>query len=132
MLFVFGLAHSLSLIHDLVPKNDTERQLLDLMTNYKFTFMGSLRSMAQLLRGFSISFMLSAFGVGALDLLLARERSSLLKRVALVNMIWLALMTANSIRYFFLAPTSFFSVILLLFALAWLKLPPDAENERTF
>src|SRR5271156_3209659 len=88
MLVLFGLVHSLSLIEDLVPANDTERQLLDLMANYKFTFMGSLRSMAQLLRGFSISFMLSVFGVGALDLLLARERSSLLKRVALVNMMW--------------------------------------------
>jgi hypothetical protein len=128
MLIVFGLAHSLSLVHGLVPTNDTERQLLDLMANYKFTFMGSLRSMTQLLRGFSISFMLSAFGVGALDLLLARERSSLLKRVALINMIWLAVMTANSIRYFFLAPTSFFSIILLLFALAWVKLPADGKS----
>jgi len=100
--------------------------LLDLMANYKFTFMGSLRSMAQLLRGFSISFMLSVFGVGALDLLLARERSSLLKRVALVNMMWLAVMTANSVRYFFVAPTSFFSITLLLFALAWLELPGDS------
>jgi hypothetical protein len=39
--------------------------------------------------------MLSVFGVDALDLPLASERSSLLKRVALVNTIWLKVMTTN-------------------------------------
>ena len=128
MLVVFGLVHSLSLIKDPVAANDTERQLLDLATNYKFNLMGTLRSMAELQRGFSIAFMLSIFGVAALDLLLARERSSLLKRVALINTIWLTVMTATSIRYFFVAPTSFFAPPLLLFALAWLKLPADEKS----
>jgi len=59
--------------------------------------------------------------VGALDLLLASERSSLLKRVALVNTIWLAVMTATSVRYFIVAA-------LLLFGLAWLKLPAEEKN----
>jgi hypothetical protein len=128
MLVVFGLVHSLSLIREPVAANDAERQLLDLATNYKFNLMGSLRSMAELQRGFSIAFMLSVFGVAALDLLLARERSSMLKRVALINTIWLTVMTATSVRYFFVAPTSFFAAPLLLFALAWLKLPADEKS----
>jgi hypothetical protein len=32
-LLILGLVHSLSLFQDLVPANDTEKQLLNLMTN---------------------------------------------------------------------------------------------------
>ena len=69
--------------------------------------------------------MFAALGIGTLDLVLARERAGLLKRVALVNAIWLAVMTAVSIRYFFAAPTSCLAVALLIFVFAWIKLPTD-------
>src|ERR1700686_1575444 len=95
-LVILGLVHSLSLFQKQVPSNATERQLLDLMSDYKFDLMGSVRSMDELLRGFSVAFMLAALGFGALDLLLCRERAGLLKRVALINIIWLAAMTAVS------------------------------------
>src|SRR6266849_5042254 len=88
-LLLLGLVHSLSLIHELVPANDTARQLLDLMSSYKFDLMGSLRSMSDMLRGFSVSFMVAALGFGVFDLVLSRERAGLLKRAALVNVIWL-------------------------------------------
>ena len=68
----------------------------------------------------------SAFVMGAVDLVVCRERASLLKRVALVNTIWLATMTAVSLRYFFVIPISFFVVALLIFAVAWWKLPGSA------
>ena len=123
LLLLLGLVHALSLFEKPVPANDTERQLFDLMSNYKFNVMGSMRSMDNFLRGFSISFMLAALAMGALDLVLARERAGLLKRVALINTIWLAAMTGVALRYFFAAPTSFLIVALLIFALAWLKLP---------
>jgi hypothetical protein len=123
LLLLLGLVHALSLFEKPVPANDTERQLFDLMSNYKFNVMGSMRSLDNFLRGFSISFMLAALAMGALDLVLARERAGLLKRVALINTIWLAAMTAVALRYFFAAPTSFLIVALLIFALAWLKLP---------
>ncbi len=129
LLVLLGLVHSLSLFQKLAPANDTERQLLDLMSNYRFNLMGSVRSMADLLRGFSVSFMLSALGFGVLDLALARERAGLLKYVALVNTIWLVAMTANSLRYFFAAPTSFLVVAPVIFALAWLKLPASTSSE---
>ena len=122
-LLIVGLVHSVSFFAKQVAANDTERQLLDLMANYRFNLMGSVRSMNNLLRGFSISFMLAALVMGAVDLVICRERAALLKRVALVNTIWLATMTAVSLRYFFLMPTSFLVVTLLFFALAWWKLP---------
>ena len=128
VLVLVGLVHALSLFEKPVPANDTERQLLALMANYKFNLMGSARSMADLMRGFSVSFMVAALGLGVLDLLLSRERPGLLKRVALINTIWLAAMTAVSLHYFFVVPTSFLAAALLIFALAWLKLPAEAPS----
>jgi hypothetical protein len=128
LLVVLGLVHSLSLFHQNVPANDTEKQLLDLMTNYQFNLMGSMRTMSGLLRGFSISFMLGVLALGALDLLLARERTGLLKRVALINTIWLAAMTFIALRYFFILPLSFLATALLIFALAWLKLSSEGAG----
>lgn len=122
-LVLTGLVHSLSLFGNPTPANDTERQLLDLMSNYKMNVMGSMRSMDNFLHGFSISFMLTALVTGALSLVLVRERAGLLKRVALVNAIWLAAQTAVSVRYFFVVPVSFLSVALLIFAGAWFMLP---------
>jgi hypothetical protein len=126
LLVILGLVHSLSLIKAPVPSNGTERQLLDLMSNYKFDLMGSERSMDNLLRGFSISFMLAALVLGLLDLVLRRERPQLLKRIALLNVVWLAAMTSVSLRYFFAAPTSFLVAALTVFLLAWLTLPSAA------
>jgi hypothetical protein len=126
-LLLIGAGHSLSLLGTPVAANDTERQLLDLMAHYKFNVMGSMRSMDNFLRGFSISFMLAALVMGALDLALCRERAGLLKRVTLVNVVWLAAQTAVVQHYFFIVPTFFIVVALLIFAVAWLKLSP-AEN----
>jgi hypothetical protein len=128
VLVLLGSVHAISLFEKLVPANDTEKQLLDLLTNYKFNLMGSSRSMNDLLRGFSISFMLAALRFGALDLVLSGERSGLLKRVALVNAIWLAAMTAISVHYFFVAPTAFLVIALLIFALASLNLQSKQAN----
>jgi hypothetical protein len=128
VLILIGMVHSLSLIGKQVPANDTERQLLDLMSNYKFNLVGSMRSMDNLFRGFSIAFMLAALAIGALDLVLARERAGLLKRLALINAIWLAAMVADSLRYFFVFPTACLVTALLIFALAWLKLPTEGAS----
>lgn len=129
-LLILGAVHSISFFQKLLPANDTEKQLLDLMSSYAFNLMGSFRSMAGMLRGFSASFMLAALGFGVIDLMLSRERAGLLKRVALVNIIWLAAMTAVSLRYFFIVPTSFLAATLLIFILAWLKLPADRTPQR--
>ena len=53
-LLLLGLVHSLSLMEKMIPANNTERQLLELMTSYRFNLMGSSRSMDNLLRGFSM------------------------------------------------------------------------------
>lgn len=121
-LLLLGAAHSLSLFETEVPANDTERQLIALTTDYKFDLMGSMRSFDTLFRGFSISFVLATFVIGSLSLVLGGERVQLLKKVAGVNTLWLAAMTAVSLHYFFPAPTAFLAVAFLLFAGAWLRL----------
>lgn len=127
-LLILGLVHSLSLIRERVPANDTEKQLFDLLSNYKFNLLGSIRSMGDMLRGFSVSFMVAALGFGVFDFALARERAGLLKRAALVNIVWLAVMVCVALRYFFIVPTAFLSITLLIFVFAWLKLPADPQT----
>jgi hypothetical protein len=127
-LVLIGLVHALSLIGKQAAANDTEKQLLELMTSYRFDLMGSMRSMGELLRGFSMAFMLAALVMGALDLVLSRERDGLLRRVALVNVIWLAGMIAIALRYFFVLPTSFLAIALIFFALAWFRLPAEGAS----
>ena len=51
VLILLAMVHSLSLFRKQVPENETERQLLDLMANYKLNLMGSLRSMWDLMTG---------------------------------------------------------------------------------
>jgi hypothetical protein len=123
MLIVIAAVHSISLFQKPMARNDSEKQLMELMTNYRFTVMGSERTMNDFLRGFSISFGLASLGFGVLDFTLRRERAALLKRVALVNVIWLAVMTGVSWYYFFAAPASFLAVTMLIFVLAWVKFP---------
>ena len=129
MLIVIAAVHSISLFQKPMVRNDSEKQLMELMTTYRFTVMGSVRTMNDFLRGFSISFGLASLGFGVLDFTLRRERAALLKRVALVNVIWLAVMTGVSWHYFFAVPTSFLAVTMLIFLLAWVKLPARETSQ---
>jgi hypothetical protein len=72
--------------------------------------------------------MLAPLAFGVLDLMLSRERAGLLRRVALVQIMWLAAMIAVSLRYFFALPLSFLVVALLIFVLAWFRLPAKAAT----
>lgn len=124
-MLLLACVHAISLFEKPTPANDTEKQLLDLMANYKFNLMGSLRSMWELMRGFSVAFTLWALGLGILDLAFSNECTALLKRLAFLNVLWLAAITAVSLRYFFAAPTSFLVAALLIFTAALLVLPAD-------
>jgi hypothetical protein len=123
LLVLMCAVHSISLFQKPMIRNESERQLEELMTNYRFTIMGSVRTMNDFFRGFSISFGLATLGFAALDFAVCRERAQLLKRVALCNVVWLAAMMAISWRYFFAVPASFLTATLIIFFLAWVKLP---------
>ncbi len=121
LLVLMSAVHSISLLQKPMIRNESEKQLVDLMTNYRFTIMGSARSMNDFVRGFSISFGLATLGFAVLDFAVCRERAQLLKRAVLCNVLWLAAMTVISWHYCFAAPASFLTVTLIIFALAWVK-----------
>jgi hypothetical protein len=75
VLILLGMAHSLSLFEQPAPANETERQLQNLMSNYKFDLLGSQRTMDNLFRGLSICFIIAAIGLGTMDLVISRERA---------------------------------------------------------
>jgi len=126
-LIIIGLVHSISLFTKLTPSNATEKQLIDLMDSYKFALPGTPRTISELFQGFSTCFMLAAFGFGLFDIALWSERAGLVKRAALVNVIWLAAMVAVALKYFFIVPIAFLVVAMLLFLLAWWRLPSEAS-----
>jgi hypothetical protein len=128
MLVLMSAVHSISLFQKPMIRNESEKQLAELMTNYRFTIMGSVHTMNDFFRGFSISFSLAILGFAALDFSVCRERSQLLNRVALCNVLWLGAMTAISWHYFFAVPASFLTVTLIIFFLAWVKLPAAETN----
>src|SRR5260221_5601032 len=103
-LLLMGSVHSLSFINPLTPQNATERQLFDLMSNYKFNVAGTMRSMDNFMTGFSICFMLAALGFGILDLSIIKKRAALLKGICLVSILWLGFMLGVDLAssFFFL------------------------------
>src|SRR5258708_26497182 len=117
MLIVIAAVHSISLFQKPMARNDSEKQLTELMTNYRFTVMGSVCTMNGFLRGFSISFGIASLVFGVLDLTLRREPAALLQRFALVNVMWLAVITGVSWHYFFSVPRSFLPLTMLVFLL---------------
>jgi hypothetical protein len=121
-LLVLAAVHAISLFEPLNPANDTEGQLIHLMTNYKFRLMGSLRSMMDLFRGFSIAFSLQCLVVGVIALAFSKERSALLKRLSAIIALWLFTLTVVSLTHFFALPTTFLVVAFFLFTASWLKL----------
>lgn len=127
VVLLLGAVHVLSLVTKQVPANDTEKQLFALMTSYRFDLMGSMRSMDNLFRGFSTMFVLCMLGIGSISLIVSGERPALVKKVALVNTLWLAAMNAVSLRYFFSAPTAFLAMAFLFFLAAWLRLLRSAS-----
>jgi hypothetical protein len=117
LLLLTGLVHSISLFAERAPANDTERQLQLLMDTYRLNLLGSMRTMSELMRGFSISFMLGILAMAAADFAVAGQSTALMKRVAVVNAVWLALMIAVSLRYFFIVPLSFLVACFIPFAI---------------
>src|SRR5262249_9123220 len=125
LLVLTGLVHSLSFFAERAPANDTEKQLQLLMDGYRMNLLGSMRTTSEVMRGFSIAFMLGILAFGVLDFLLSGERGALLKRVALVNAVWLAAMIAVPVPCFFMLPTTFLIGLFRPFGLVSIALRPS-------
>ncbi len=105
-----------------VPTNDTEKQLLELMANYKIDVgNGDTITMQGLQKGFSLFFSLFFLWSGSLSLFLSyqlREQKGLVKNISRINTISLSIGTGVSLAYFFLIPTVCITLALVSFAIA--------------
>lgn len=125
VVILFGVVHMLAIVNAPAPANNTERQLFDLMHSYHRDLLGSNRSTADLVQGFNVSLTLFSLALGGLNVLLVRnlrEQPTLLKKLALGNVVWLAAMLANSLLHWFVIPTSFLAVAFACFGAAWVRL----------
>ena len=132
VLIALGLVHSMGHYGLMNAKGDTEAetQLLSLMRgNRQDMGLGFVRSMFDLLAGFSLTFVVLPIGMGLLGLvLLAHERRApgLLRQGSIVYAGVYGIMTGIALRYWFPAPLFFLGAVFLCFAAAVATAPREA------
>ena len=122
VLIVTAGFHSLSLIADSTPANETERQLLDLMQHYKMDMgAGMQRSMDDLVTFFSLSMSVLTLAIGVFNLLLARffDNQVLAAKVMAFNAILWVLYLIPLYMLTFLPPMVCYSIAAAGFVAAW-------------
>jgi len=104
------------------PANDTERQLVDLATTYRFAMPGGAeRSLMDFLDGFSLTFSLFLATLGAVGLVVARrgrEDPVLFRAVARSLTAASAVLVVISLSYFFIIPSMCLALMAVSFACA--------------
>ena len=113
VLVALGLVHLLG--HAAMQANqgesDAERQMLSLMRGHKQDLgLGFVRSMSDILNGFSLHFSVASLGMGLCGFVVrrhARAAAGLLRQVAIVYAATYGVLTAIGLRYWFPAPLLF-------------------------
>jgi hypothetical protein len=107
--------------------NEAERQLLSLMrSNPQDMGLGFVRSMFDIVAGFSVTFSVLPIGMGLLGLLVRRhagEAPGLLRGAAIVYAGVYGIMTAIALRYWFPAPLFLLAAAFLTFLAAVVAAP---------
>lgn len=125
VLMLFGLAHLMGHLSskDAPPQNEQERQLKELLYGYKADLMGTMRSQGEIVEGFSLAISILMLGAGLTALTVARSRDPrVVASVAMVNCGWVGITLGISLRYWFLAPTSFLAVAFVCFLVSVVRL----------
>ena len=119
---VTGFMHSLSLVTSPEPKNDTEKQLFDLMSGYTFDMgAGFTPTMEDFMNSFSITFSLFLFFSGILNLFLLRSHLPIktLQGVVVINLVAHTICLITMSLLTFLPPIVCSGVIVLFLLLAY-------------
>ena len=124
VLIALGLVHLLG-HYGLVTSqgdNDAERQLLAMMrANPQDMGLGFVRSMFDLVTGFSLTFSILPLGMGLLGLVVRAHASAapvLLRQAAIVYAGTYGVMTGVALRYWFPAPLFFLAAAFVCFVAA--------------
>jgi hypothetical protein len=126
MQFITGFLHSLSFLNNPEVANESERQMLDLMQNYKMDLgVGFQPTMNDIMNAFSISFALFLFFSGTVNLYLLKNKlsSNILKGVIGINLVAYIICFITMSLLTFLPPIvcTGLIVLFLLFALITLS-----------
>jgi len=132
VLIALGLVHLVGHYRLMAAQGDTEaeRQLLSLMRgNPQDMGLGFMRSMFDIVAGFSLTFAILPAGMGLLGLLLLRHEGrapGLLRQASIVYAGVYGIMTAVALRYWFPAPLFFLAAAFLCFVAAVATAPREA------
>jgi len=126
-----GVIHSLSFLNNPQSTNDTEKQLLDLMNNYKMDLgAGFTPTMSNVMTSFSICFSLLLFFSGFLNLFLLRKKADIqiMKGIIGINVIAYSICFATMASLTFLPPIICVGLILAAFLLAFICIRNKTAN----
>ena len=125
ILIITGLFHLSGHFQELVPANDTEKQLYGLMETYQVNVAGTTVTLANIQDGFSLWFSLTLIWLGAMSLFLVKqlgENRPFLRKIAGLNVSALLIGLGISLIYFFFIPTICLALGLIFFSLATIRL----------
>ena len=111
------------------PANDTERQLLDLMTTYQFPLPGgTARSALELQSGFSLVFALFLATMGGAGLVIQKRAPTdpvIVLAIARVFAVSAAILLVISLTHFFIIPTMCIALVAVCFAISSVAAPDE-------
>jgi hypothetical protein len=132
VLVALGLVHLLG--HAAMQANqgesDAERQMLSLMRGHRQDLgLGFVRSMSDIVNGFSLHFSVASLGMGLCGFVVrrhARAAAGLLRQVAIVYAATYGVLTAIGLRYWFPGPLLFLILAFVFFSAAAASAGRDA------
>jgi len=125
VLLITCLIHLSGRLNPLVSKNETEKQLLDLLSTYEWQKGSATFTLGSIQDGLSFCFSLMLLWTGAMSLYLSYALAGnrkVLQNASLINVLVLALALIISVAYFFWAPTSCLALAFIFFVLGTVTL----------
>ncbi len=123
--------HSLSFLRSPQGKNETEKQLLDLMYNYKMDMgAGFHRSMGEIFTSVSFCFTMIFLLGGLLNFYMIRKKASaeLLKGFVGIQALVFGAVFIMAVLFAFLPPATFTGIVFVLLVISYFRL--DAEPKK--
>ena len=130
-LFLTALIHSLSFIAKPTPQNETERQLFDLLANYKSDFgAGFQRTTKDLFTGLSACFSLVCLLGGATVAYLERKKTEvhILRGVVGINVLVFGTCFVVMAVFTFLPPIVLTGLIFLCLSITYFLIPKQTVS----
>ena len=129
-LFLTGLIHSIGLFISPVPANETERQMLDLMNNYKQDMgAGFHRSMWSLFTALSscFTFLCLLGGLNISYLLKKKVAPGILKGIVRIHVLVFGVCFVVMVIFTFLPPIVLTGLLVLFLAIGLFTIPSEAH-----